>query len=104
MASALELVEAVHPTAAVCGTPTAAAAASIARLEGMDRGLYAGPVGWVDAHGDGEFAIALRGAVLDGTRARCFAGCGIVAGSDPDAEWDEAERKFGPILAALDPD
>lgn len=99
--SALTLARGLHPTPAVGGAPTAAALDLIATLEPRGRDRYAGPVGWVDARGDGEFAIALRGAVLEGTEARCFAGCGIVAGSDPEAEWAEAERKFGPILTAL---
>lgn len=102
--SALALARSLHPTPAVGGSPTAAALDLIATLEPRGRDRYAGPVGWVDAHGDGEFAIALRGAVLDGAEARCFAGCGIVAGSDPGAEWAEAERKFGPILRALGAD
>jgi menaquinone-specific isochorismate synthase len=101
---ALSLARALHPTPAVGGAPTAPALDLIATLEPRGRDRYAGPVGWVDGNGDGEFAIALRGAVLDGTRARCFAGCGIVAGSDPEAEWAEAERKFGPMLRALGAD
>ena len=102
--SALTLARLLHPTPAVGGSPAAPALDLIAALEPRGRDRYAGPVGWVDAHGDGEFAIALRGAVLDGAVARCFAGCGIVAGSDPEAEWAEAERKFGPMLRALDAD
>lgn len=102
--SALGLALHLHPTPAVGGAPTDAALALIAALEPRGRDRYAGPVGWVDARGDGEFAIALRGAVLDGNRARCFAGCGIVAGSDPEAEWAEAERKLGPMLHALGAD
>lgn len=101
---ALTLARLLHPTPAVGGSPTAPALDLIAALEPRGRDRYAGPVGWVDAHGDGEFAIALRGAVLDGDVARCFAGCGIVAGSDPAAEWAEAERKFGPMLRALGAD
>jgi menaquinone-specific isochorismate synthase len=68
----------------------------------MDRGRYAGPVGWVDSRGDGEFGIALRCAEVSGTTARLFAGCGIVAGSDPDAEVDEAQVKFVPVRDALE--
>ena len=99
----LELVGAVHPTAAVCGTPTADAAAVIAELEWMDRGRYAGPVGWLDAAGDGEFGLALRCAELTGdTGARLFAGCGIVAGSDPVAELAETQAKFAAFQAALE--
>ncbi|MGY1834245.1 isochorismate synthase MenF [Blastococcus sp. SYSU DS0510] len=102
-AGLLELVGAVHPTAAVCGTPTADAAALIAELEGMDRGRYAGPVGWIDARGDGEFGLALRCAELTGDGgARLFAGCGIVAGSDPAAELAETQSKFAAFQAALE--
>jgi menaquinone-specific isochorismate synthase len=99
----LELIDAVHPTAAVCGTPTPDAAAVIAELEGMDRGRYAGPVGWLDARGDGEFGLALRCAELIGDdSARLFAGCGIVAGSDPAAELAETQSKFAAFQAALE--
>ena len=99
--SALALAGLLHPTPAVGGLPRAEALAAIAALEEFDRGLYAGPVGWVDANGDGEWAVALRGAQLDGTRARLVAGAGIVAGSDPDAEWAETEAKLRPMLAAV---
>ena len=99
--SALALAGLLHPTPAVGGLPRAEALATIAALEGFDRGLYAGPVGWVDAAGDGEWAVALRGAQLDGPRARLVAGAGIVAGSDPDAEWAETEAKLRPMLAAV---
>jgi menaquinone-specific isochorismate synthase len=98
---AIAIVRALHPTPAVAGTPTATALASIARLEPDPRGRYAGPVGWVDANGDGEWAMALRGAALDGPGALLHAGAGIVAGSDPDAEWSETEAKLQPMLAAL---
>ena len=99
--SALDLVAALHPTPAVCGTPREAARAAIAELEPFDRGCYAGPVGWVDARGDGEWAIALRCAELPGTTARLFAGAGIVADSDPEREFDETERKFRALLDSL---
>jgi menaquinone-specific isochorismate synthase len=99
--SALLLAAALHPTAAVCGTPTGAAMELIRELEGMDRGRYAGPVGWVDAHGNGEWCIALRCAEVDGRRARLFAGGGIVAGSDPEAELAETHAKFRPVQEAL---
>ncbi|MFT4051899.1 MAG: chorismate-binding protein [Microbacterium sp.] len=106
--SALDLVRALHPTAAVAGTPTDAAVAAISRIEPFDRGRYAGPVGWIDAHGDGEWAIALRGAQFDLARAdetgipfTAHAGAGIVAGSDPEAELLETRVKFRPIADAL---
>jgi menaquinone-specific isochorismate synthase len=99
--TALELARALHPTPAVGGTPRRAALDAIRTLEGFDRGRYAGPVGWVDARGDGEWAIALRGAELDGARARLVAGAGIVAGSDPEAEWAETQAKLEPMLRAL---
>ncbi|MET0628173.1 MAG: isochorismate synthase [Acidimicrobiia bacterium] len=99
--TALELARLLHPTPAVGGTPTPAAVEAIRALEGFDRGRYAGPVGWVDARGDGEWAIALRGAEIDGARARLVAGAGIVAGSDPEAEWAETQAKLEPMLRAL---
>lgn len=99
--SALALALALHPTPAVAGTPTATARALIAELEGFDRGSYAGPVGWLDARGDGEFAVALRCAELTDGAARAFAGAGIVAGSDPDAEWAETEAKLAVMVDAL---
>jgi menaquinone-specific isochorismate synthase len=101
-ASALALAAALHPTAAVCGTPAGAALELIRELEGMDRGRYAGPVGWVDARGNGEWGIALRCAELDGPCARLFAGCGIVADSDPIAELAETQVKFRPMQDALE--
>lgn len=103
--SALELAGIVHPSAAVCGTPTEAALRIIDDLEGFDRGRYAGPVGWLDAQGDGEFAIALRcGQVAeDGRSIRLCAGGGIVAGSVPDDELAETAQKFLPMYDALRP-
>jgi menaquinone-specific isochorismate synthase len=100
--SALALAAAVHPTAAVGGTPTDAAVEVIRELESMDRERYAGPVGWVDADGNGEWGIALRCAQLDGKSARLFAGCGIVSGSDPAAELAETESKLRPMRSALE--
>ncbi|MGQ0668854.1 MAG: isochorismate synthase [Actinomycetota bacterium] len=99
--SVLELVAALHPTPAVCGTPSKSARAVIAELEPFDRGCYAGPVGWVDAAGDGEWAIALRCAELAGSVARLFAGAGIVAGSIPGLELEETEAKFRALLDSL---
>ncbi|APU12587.1 isochorismate synthase [Actinoalloteichus sp. GBA129-24] len=98
----LRLGHAVHPTAAVGGTPRTEAVALIAELEAMDRGRYAGPVGWIDARGDGELGIALRCAELRGSLVRLFAGCGIVSDSDPDAEVREAAAKMLPIRDALE--
>ena len=100
--SALALAGALHPSAAVGGTPTDTAVELIRELENMDRERYAGPVGWVDADGNGEWGIALRCAQLAGERARLFAGCGIVAGSDPVAELAEAQVKFRPMQSALE--
>jgi menaquinone-specific isochorismate synthase len=100
--SVLALAAALHPTGAVCGTPAEAAMELIRDLEGMDRGRYAGPVGWIDARGNGEWGIALRCAEVDGRRARLFAGCGIVAGSDPAAELAETQVKFAPMRFALE--
>ena len=99
--TSLELVAALHPSAAVGGTPTPVATELIAELEGMDRGRYAGPVGWMDAEGDGEWGIALRSATIDGNTVRLFAGCGIVADSDPEAELAETQGKFVPVRDAL---
>lgn len=100
-ATALEIAAELHPTAAVCGSPNDAARDVIRELEGMDRGRYAGPVGWIDAAGNGEWGIALRCARLNGREVRLFAGCGIVAGSRADAELAESQAKFVPIRDAL---
>ncbi|MDX1510820.1 MAG: isochorismate synthase [Nitriliruptorales bacterium] len=89
-----ELVDLLHPTAAVGGTPRFEAVELLRRLEGMDRGRYAGPVGWLDSRGDGEFAIALRCAELSGARARLFAGAGVVEGSLPEDELEETRLKL----------
>ena len=99
--TSLDLAAALHPSAAVGGTPTEAAKALITELEGMDRGRYAGPVGWMDASGDGEWGIALRSAEIRGNVVRLFAGCGIVAESQPEAELAEAQAKFVPVRDAL---
>lgn len=98
----LALINALHPTAAVCGTPTLVAGALIRRLEHMDRGPYAGPVGWLDGAGNGEWGIALRGAVIeDSHTVRLYAGCGVVEGSLPEAELAETWAKFRPMLESL---
>lgn len=98
------LIENLHPTAAVCGTPTNVAKKLISELETMNRSRYAGPVGWIDAQGDGEIAIALRcGELSDGDKSiRIFAGCGIVAGSDPITEYAESQAKLMPMRTALE--
>ncbi|BDS49941.1 isochorismate synthase [Rhodoluna lacicola] len=100
-ASVLDVAAALHPTAAVAGTPTDVAQNLIAKLEGSDRGRYAGPVGWIGADGDGEWAIGLRGAQITDKTIRAFAGCGIVAESEPEAELAETDLKFRPIREAL---
>ncbi|MFJ4046416.1 isochorismate synthase MenF [Microbacterium sp. NPDC089987] len=108
-ASSLDLVGAMHPTAAVAGTPTDAAIAAIRRIEPFDRGRYAGPVGWIDAAGDGEWAIALRcaqfgdapRAASGARRVTAYAGAGIVAGSEPESELLETRVKFRPLVDAL---
>jgi isochorismate synthase len=99
--SVLELVTALHPTPAVCGHPREAARKLIDEHEQMDRGSYAGAVGWVDQAGQGEWAVALRCAEIGGTRARLFAGGGIVVDSDPDAELEETRVKFETMLGAI---
>lgn len=103
--SALDLVAALHPTAAVAGTPTDAATSAIRELEPFDRGRYAGPVGWIDGEGNGEWAIALRCAQFtdgaDAISVTAYAGAGIVAGSDPETELLETRVKFRPLVDAL---
>ena len=99
--SSLQVVNALHPSAAVAGTPRDKALEAIEEIENIDRGRYAGPVGWLGADGDGVWAIALRGAQLSNGTLTAFAGCGIVAGSDAQAELDEAILKFKPIIDAL---
>jgi isochorismate synthase len=99
--SAIELAGLLHPTPAVGGEPWPAAASAIADLEGMDRGWYAAPIGWMDATEDGEFCVALRSALLRDREAHLFAGVGVVAGSDPAAELAETEVKLGALLPFL---
>ena len=91
----------LHPSAAVCGTPTSVAAELIKRIEGINRRRYAGPIGWVDSKGDGEQGIALRCGYINGKEVHAFAGCGIVAGSDAAKEVAESQAKFLPIINAL---
>jgi isochorismate synthase len=99
--SALDIVAELHPTPAVGGTPRAEALALIGELEPFDRGAYAGAIGWLDSNGDGEWAIALRCAELEGEHATLYAGAGIVADSVAERELDETERKFRAFLDAL---
>lgn len=100
--SVLELVARLHPTPAVGGHPTPAALKLIREIEGMDRGWYAGPVGWMDAKSDGEFAVALRSALIGAGEAVLFAGCGIMGDSDPKAEYDESALKLKAMIQALE--
>ncbi|MEZ3165530.1 isochorismate synthase [Halorubrum sp. RMP-47] len=100
----LELVEALHPTPAVGGLPPDRALTTIRETEPFDRGWYAAPVGWIDAAGNGAFAVAIRSAVATPRRATLFAGVGIVSDSDPDREWDEVQLKYRPILDELERD
>jgi isochorismate synthase len=97
----VELAGILHPTPAVGGEPFAVAEPLIPELEGLDRGWYAGPVGWTDMLGDGEFCVALRCALLHGREARCYAGVGVVADSDPQEELAETEAKLGALLPVL---
>jgi menaquinone-specific isochorismate synthase len=99
--SIADLVAALHPTPAVAGAPRGVALDAIGATEPVARGRYAGPCGWIDRNGDGEFVVALRGGEIDGAHAVIHAGAGIVAGSDPDAEWVETQQKFTPMLQAL---
>lgn len=99
--SSLALAVALHPTPAVCGTPTDDALSTISELEPFDRGFYTGAVGWCDADGDGEWAVTLRCGVAEAGSVRLFAGAGIVTGSRPEAELAETTAKFGTLLHAL---
>lgn len=98
---AFSLLKSLHPSAAVCGTPRNIAFDIINEIEGMNRGRYAGPVGWIDASGDGELGIALRTGQITGREVRIFAGCGIVAASIPEKELEESNAKMIPMRSAL---
>ena len=98
---AFSLLKSLHPSAAVCGTPRNIAFDIIDEIEGMNRGRYAGPVGWIDASGDGELGIALRTGQISGKEIRIYAGCGIVAGSNPEKELQESAAKMIPMKSAL---
>lgn len=99
--SLLTLVEKLHPTPALGGYPKQEALEKIREIEHLDRGLYAGPVGWLDGIGNGEFAVGIRSGLLQGKEASLFAGCGIVGNSDPVSEYKETQMKFRPMLSAL---
>ncbi|QKG83840.1 isochorismate synthase [Kroppenstedtia pulmonis] len=99
--SLLSMVERLHPTPALGGYPKEQSVAKIREMERMDRGWYAGPVGWLDSQGDGEFFVAIRSGLLKNKTASLFAGCGIVGKSDPDSEYEETKMKFRPMLSAL---
>jgi len=103
-ADIFDLASRLHPSAAVCGTPRDLAKRAIDEIEGISRGRYAGPVGWIDSKGDGELAIALRCGQIssDSKSIRIYAGCGIVAGSDPEREYAESQAKLLPMRSALE--
>ena len=98
---AFALLSSLHPSAAVCGTPRNIAFDIIEEIEGMNRGRYAGPVGWIDASGDGELGIALRTGQISGKEIRIYSGCGIVVGSSPEKELEESAAKMIPMRSAL---
>lgn len=99
--SPLEIVEKLHPTPAVGGHPRERTIQHIQSLEKIDRGWYAGPVGWINTHGRGEFCVAIRSGLIQQNNVRFFAGCGIVANSDPESEWHETNLKLIPMMSAL---
>lgn len=100
--SRTEVLSKLHPTPAVGGYPREAAMPYINKLEQFDRGWYAAPVGWINAHGEGEFVVAIRSGLIKNNEVRFFAGCGIVEDSNPQKEWDETNLKFIPMLNALE--
>jgi menaquinone-specific isochorismate synthase len=97
----LQLVEQLHPTPAAGGLPRQSALSLIRAYESFDRGWYAGPLGWIDRRGSGEFVVGIRSALLRGNQALLYAGCGIVADSDPQREYEESNLKLRPMLWAL---
>ena len=99
--SLLDVIQKLHPTAAVAGTPRDLAIEMIRELEPFDRGGYAGPVGWLSSNGSGEIAIALRGGIIEKNQIRALAGCGIVSESTPQAELEETELKFKAVRWAF---
>ncbi|HBQ61496.1 MAG TPA: isochorismate synthase, partial [Balneolaceae bacterium] len=100
--SRTEVLSKLHPTPAVGGYPREAAMPYINKLEHFDRGWYAGPIGWINAYGEGEFVVAIRSGLINNNEVRFFAGCGIVEDSNPKKEWDETNLKFIPMLTALE--
>jgi isochorismate synthase len=100
-AHVLDLVSRLHPTPAVAGWPRPEAMDWIREVEGGERGWYAGPIGWVNAAGEGDFAVGIRSVAIRGRSARLFAGAGIVEGSDPELEWSETELKMKGVLDAI---
>lgn len=96
-----DFVEQLHPTPAMGGLPKEKAVDRIREIEGLERGFYAGPLGWVDAYGNGEFVVGIRSALLQGNEASLFAGCGVLADSHPESEYQETSIKFNPMLSAL---
>jgi menaquinone-specific isochorismate synthase len=100
-ATILQLVKDLHPTPALGGVPRKEALSVIRRMESMNRGLYAAPLGWIDAEGNGEFMVAIRSAAIVNNKAILYAGGGIVAESTPDSEYEETLVKFRPMLRAL---
>ena len=100
--SRTEVLKTLHPTPAVGGYPRDKAVAFIKETEDFDRGWYASPVGWINAHGNGEFVVAIRCGLIRKDEVRFFAGCGIVEDSDPEREWEETNLKFIPMLSALE--
>lgn len=99
--SLLKIVGLLHPTPALGGFPKEMAVEKIREIESLDRGFYGAPIGWIDEHGDGEFAVAIRSGLLKGRKAHLFAGCGIVKDSDAESEFAETKIKFRPMLSAL---
>ena len=100
-ATIFDFVEKLHPTPAMGGLPKEKAIVRIREIEGLERGLYAGPLGWVDSYGNGEFAVGIRSALLQGNEASLFAGCGVLEDSLPESEYQETGIKFNPMLSAL---
>lgn len=99
--SMFQVVDKLHPTPAMGGLPKEKAVSRIREIEELERGFYAGPIGWIDSYGNGEFAVGIRSGLLQGNEASLFAGCGVVADSIPESEYRETSIKFNPMLSAL---